>query len=912
MTVHKLLFGDGAATYLPFALSRLRALKALNPEGFFSQTFIVDDTTIHVRQTGKQQYITITAGGGFTFEFAASGKPISLLPTGIPTFPNYYNTVNVATTVTALDGNIVTKPFIRGNKRDNNASVVGYVPQVQMFNQSVRYRQLDSKLRAKYYYPDILYSSYSPPNSFSGAGKRDTFLRDGAFLFTLENILPIGSQSRDIFYDEVWTYTHKFQKPPTSGTLVTSADWPREGGYQTVVDPEFGSRDFAITVDAYGRFHVHPVSSIGPIAGTGVQNVTEADIQHISPVTPAWMYIPTQMAKDAVAADTFDHWLMSQPDYDWKFNPTGTRACAVVLSRSPYTNDAAYWASLANPDTPWTQTKFDTTLRTMLNSGSASGFLESDGTFLPQHYFNGLGLVEATIKITLTGPLPNQYTTEITVAEVRNPNTSQYAALFAGYVWKDITAVGVSAGDLVCVDVEVYSETPAIPRDTHWELIMSVKNLTQGTEAFTTRAYQIVAVDLSTLSMVLKLNILKEDALVPTPLRAGGSVNINWCVNKFAMWVIHSGQSKELMFPQTMPQVWRDELTAAATMTGRARINGLIAGDPTWALTPLASPYDGWTDAGAIAYREFWSYQPHYWYNEVWTLSDPDIFFHGSSYPTGGYVVYRDAPGGYSAPGGLQATQQILFYRYSPPLGTSEHLVFCDNPRWGWNLYNGVMAFYSAVSPTTTFYTHPNGSFCLYCDMFIFNAQGMPNWGVDSSTAADVPYTDSLAIFDATQFEHCIFDRVHLEVKKALGTSASVGTTFMELYNRAVQKGLDDNALEEGIKLMSLADIRGTFEKTVTHGTDIQGYAVDYLELKFTWRGKEWYFFEPGFRGAYTAGEPSINFGPQLCGGLLGLSLGQAWTQAPAPAVTGYPAFVDMTNPTALPIRFCNPLIIMG
>ena len=78
MIVHKLLIGEGAGTYLPFALARLRELESIDPDGFFEQTFKVDGATINVRQVGNEQFIRITIDGGFYFEFATSGFPVKI------------------------------------------------------------------------------------------------------------------------------------------------------------------------------------------------------------------------------------------------------------------------------------------------------------------------------------------------------------------------------------------------------------------------------------------------------------------------------------------------------------------------------------------------------------------------------------------------------------------------------------------------------------------------------------------------------------------------------------------------------------------------------------------------------------------------------------------------------------------
>lgn len=906
MTVHKLLFGDGAARYLPLALSRLRALEALNPEGFFSQTVIVDDATVNVRQAGSQQYVTITMGGGFYFEFCTSGFPVKVIDSGIPSFPNKYSSLTVGAGITAVGGSIVAKPRVLQDKR-GYTSQVGYTPQIQLINESPKYRQLDAKARARYYYPDIIYSSFAPPSGANGVGLRTASMRRsnfGQYPYTGEEL---AKRQRDLSYDQTWAYGQKFQNPPLNATLVDNADWPRESGYQTVTDDKYGTRSFAITIDTFGRFHVHPISAIGAIIGTGVQNVTATEIRHVSPVMPSWAYVPTMMGKDYIAANpNLTQWLIDQPDYDWKFNHTGTKACAVIYGRSPYTNDTAYWATDAHPDTPWTQAKFDDMVQRYVNENSARIYQQEDPTHNPQMYFVGAGIVECTVKITLTGVESNQFSVEVTATTIRDPNTTPYSALFAGYVWKDITAVDVSAGDLVCVDIEAYNHP--IKNRAGPFFVMSVKNLTKNKEAFATVAYQIVAVDLSTLSFVLRLTSPLE-VITSTPLRAGGVDNVGWNVDRFALWVIHSGLSKALLFPESMQTPWKDELTALAVCNGRQYINDIKALYGNIEYIPLAHPKDGWGDATWNSYREFWALDRHYWYLETWVWTDPDVWFHGTGYPTEGYVEYRTTPGGYTPPA-LSLAYEVLGMTM-PYNNTSEHLMFCDNPRWGWNYYAGAAAFFDGTEAQTTFFAHPNGSFCLYADHFIYNAQGVPNWA--TTWGEPVFYANTLSMVDTTQYEHCIFDRVHLEVRKQAGTAAVLETSFMDLYNQAVQKGRKEGTLEADIKEMTRADIRGTFAKVVNSTTtDTQGFPIETLDLKFTWRTKNWFFHEPGVQGAYLSGEPAILFPPAWLGTLAGATLGMYWGEDQAYSSLQAPLFVNLSNPTALPIRFCNPLIIMG
>lgn len=917
MIVHKLLFGDGAATYLPFALSRLRALEALNHGGFFSQTFTSGDATIHVRQVGEQQYLTITMSGGFYFEFATSGFPVTVVsspPLFAGVFPNYYDSLTVGSTISTQNGSVVTKSVVLQGKR-GYTSQIEFNPQIQLLSQPVKYRELEKKLRDKYIYKHGLFSSYSPHNSHTGVGLRVAMMKAHRFW----PIADVGGWDnavlRDIFFDQTWGYNTGFT-PLQIAYVQDSADWPRESGFQTVVDPVWGTRDFAIMVDAFQRFHIFPISSIGPQIANWGQNVTAANIRHLSPAYPAWMYTSAVMARDYYTSNPIPIELtMSMPDYDWKFNHTGTKACAVVYARSPFNNDDAYWTSLQNATTPWTQAKFDTVLVPLLHHFAPAEYVYAmDPAFSPQRYFIAPGLVEVSINITLTGPEPNDFSVEVPVTEIRDPNTTLYATYLAGYSWVDLAGQNVAAGDLVVVDMELYG-LPTDPSVPHVS-VLAMKNLTNGKEVFAVKGQPVLAADLSTCSIVLKAEITDRHVLTATPLRSGGLENIDWIVSKFGVWFIINGQSKELLFPESMDDAGKLAIAEQTNIKGREFLAALYAADPDWEYIPLAHPKDGWNDAAWNNYRDYWSYSKHFWYNETWVMFDPDWTAHGTSYPTGGYVKYRDEPGGFVGPTDPYIENRVLGMHGS--VVGSDHLMLCDNPRWGWNIYAGYFQVRNLMHPATTFFTHPNGSYCFYNDALIYAAQGVPNLTIDSAQnqGADALLCNSLSIFDVSTVEHCIFDVVHLEVKNALGVAAQKNTSFLELYNAAVVAGKKAETLADGIDIMTRADLRGKFEKAINPSSLlVGGVVVETLDLKFTWRGRDWYYNEQALMGTWSY-EPSIPFGPMAQSGLISLSLYMPWNITPTATSAGLQAPVEQAlgveNPNALPIRFANPIIIMG
>jgi hypothetical protein len=913
VNVHKLLFGEGAATYLPFALARLRALESISPNGFLSQTFIVDDATIKVWQVGRQKYITITVGGGFYFEFLTSGKPVTSVVK--PGYGEIYNPLVVATDVSAKDGSIVIKPYVRNNGRGLYNSRVGYQTQVQLVNEKPRYKQLGATLRAAYKFPYVVYGSFSPGHPFTGLGARGTMLQYQTVAIAHQLGMQEAHTVRDYGYDYSWGYGTGLAVQ-SNAYLNTTADWPRESSHQTVVSEQWGTRSFGIIADAFGRFHVFPVASISGTSTT--ENVTNGHVRSLYPTYPSWAYIPTQRAKDYWSATpTVFKWCVDQPDIEWNFNHTGTKAVALICGRSEFKNDTAYWTSGADANTPWTQTHFDDTLQPYMNTTAMSQNAPLDGyqTFKPTRYFWGAGIVEIEIQITLTGANPNDYTAEIIANTVRDPNTNLYSALAVGYSYVDLSGKGIAAGDMLALDIEAYT---AFSVASNTFELLSIKNITKSTEPFCTLAHPVLGIDLSTVSLALRVTKQSMDTIVSTPMRGSPSTrNMNWTIEHFAVGIVHGAGFVELIYPDTMEEAKKIELQAVAAIDGRAYYADKIAnkGSDTIEQMPLGHPYDGWgTNTNYDAWRTLIAHSQLYWYNESWVLRDPNVWYHGSTYPTDGWVRYKDPTStGFTGYTGSVPVNEIPLME-SPPLSAALHLALCDNPRWGWHYYQGVFQKYFMVSPWTTFFTHPNGSYAFYSDAFFYNTQGMMETSQASPTVAYVEYGKPLDIFDETKIEHCIFDRVLLQVKGKTGQAASLATSFRELYNQAVTNGITAQTLEDGIFTLERAEMKGVLKKETALYPCATGEYHHILDLKFTWNNRSLWFPEQGMKGDYTT-TPGLAFDLGPSGNLIGLNLMLAWNKEPyneAGNNTVFPQYVDWSSPAAWPIRFANPIIVMG
>lgn len=919
--IHKLLKGEGAGSYLPFALSRLAALRLINPSGYFSQTFIVDDAKINVRKVNQDEYIDIEIVGGFYFEFQSSANPPTLATPSDPAYGTIltYNPVTVATEVTATKGAVKTQPYIRLNGRNpfgnsrNQRSV-----QVQLIDESVHHPTQSAGERRKQKHTKALYESYSGRHSHSGTGYRNPALHFAAFQWNpmTGNALTYGE--RDIGFDEQWSFGDKFANVVTS-TYYThpSADWPRSAGYQTVVDEKWGTRTFGIMVDFSNRFHVFPVSQVRPLtAETFYQSVQDKYTKDAYPPFPTWVWTDTSKAKDYVASNSVDKWMMKQPEYDWKFNLSGTKACAIVQARSAYSNDSTYWSTDQDPDTPWSDTKFGLLRDQALGFGAAFRAYPVDPTSEQQRYFFAPGLVECQISITLTGSNPEDFEIALTATELRDPNTNDYFPLYAGYSWIDASVVNTSADDLIVVDAEMYGRTVRANSgkiDQSKEVFLCVKNLTKNTELWCTKAYQVLGIDIQTLTMALRLSSL--ELAVPTSYpqnRAGGAISAYKAVNNFGVWIIRSGQTKKILYPETMVQADRDKVAALAVFGQRDTITSLLAS--SWAYVPLQGlGKDGWNDSDYNTYRRYWAGKKHYYYVDPWVLYDTDWDFHGTDpFADEGWVRYKTEV---ASPSGYEALEQELLGRMGPLGLANEHLFFCDNPRWGWMAYQSIVQTYVRNHATITFWSHPNGSYAFWCSSMIYDPNGCP--ALDPITSLWPSSVDALTAYDASLVEHCIFDIIHLEVRGASGTAATLDTTFLEMYNQAVQKGIDDETLEDGIRTMTLANIRGTFEKQQTVMAITVTESINVLQLQYTNpQGRKWYYVERGIQGWYTPSIPTYEWPPFNCANILDYGFDTLWYEQPYDENAAmYASAIDTPqadDQASYSIRFCNPQILMG
>jgi hypothetical protein len=102
---------------------------------------------------------------------------------------------------------------------------------------------------------------------------------------------------------------------------------------------------------------------------------------------------------------------------------------------------------------------------------------------------------------------------------------------------------------------------------------------------------------------------------------------------------------------------------------------------------------------------------------------------------------------------------------------------------------------------------------------------------------------DSIAAFDVDKIEHCVFDRVHLEARATRTKIASTNTSFLELYNKAVETTGNAGDLKDDIKQIAPADLRAKFSKSTYTSPDL---VWAWMWLHAEWDGGKYMMPETG------------------------------------------------------------------
>src|SRR6185369_12942522 len=323
-----------------------------------------------------------------------------------------------------------------------------------------------------------LYESWAPNHPFTGIFERAFVAQNdwGEWTWTQSKNRGYGRGMRSAFNVRDFGVDVPFQYGNGTGRVREAfieddagdgprADWPRASAIQKVESEEFGTRYYAILVDASGVFYVFPLSSIGPVDGY-TQNVDQSVVQRVKPEYPDWVFRYDGTLRQLDADRGRDNSFVLAPDMDWKFTKDGKKACLVAIEREK----AAFDYSFQKPTGYLFQGPFDDGLPTGLGAQLAAfghparfGRTQGDSQGSDYWYHCAPGLIEAAVNIEIIGEDKDQFRVVVELTVVRRPTETPFCTLLAGYCWQDIKAPDWTAedpkflakeGDLCVLDCE--------------------------------------------------------------------------------------------------------------------------------------------------------------------------------------------------------------------------------------------------------------------------------------------------------------------------------------------------------------------------------------------------------------------------------------------------------------------------
>jgi hypothetical protein len=407
---HKLI--QGGEQYLPFARSRIKALRAAGLD-YASQQFEIDGCSVSIRIAKEHAYIRL-GGGGAGYQFFSTGDAVQY-DTGAFGLPIYYGYALKAGPKTAskalassLESSVPGDPK-QWNYAASPAEITLEFPkknlwQIEGIAQHAFYPQVNGALDPA----TVLVSSWCSADqlqSLSVLGGK-----------------PFNRSRFDVTYDSAPCLFEKNAALPLGYSgLAPDADWYKRAAIRTVVHPTFGARRFIIMSDISGAFHVYPTGTADETLrepanalypGQAIKtNVPEAVVQRQNTPWPAWCRQPTGSARQFFPGNSDNDYELVRkfPQYRWAFNSAGTKACSVVFEDLPAIalNDPA------------------STKPFRADAGVERDLQES----LP-------GLIELDIQIELTGSRPEDFVFTLALAQSLRPTATQQYVLAADYAWR--------------------------------------------------------------------------------------------------------------------------------------------------------------------------------------------------------------------------------------------------------------------------------------------------------------------------------------------------------------------------------------------------------------------------------------------------------------------------------------------
>ena len=474
MNVHKILIGDGAEVYVPYAMRRVKYL-AGRFDHHVVQNGVVEDfhISVAVNVTPGFHRITITNTSSLGYEFHTTED--------VTWNTTQWNIVGSVTNANVTKANPVSTGVAAFNTPDFRAAH----PNMRIMPALVPLKLQDPKCQTRWGFNMQRlheYTTYIGPKGASGFCTSTYISADHHHEFWVDTgyqqlgIAPLS----DIMTDIPLTYhppgLEPFCKHPNAvdfnGAIwATNPDpWtvriPGRGTVQVVNDPVYGTETYFILTDSRNDFYIYPMSAapadVQYNVGTAYEYVAHWKTDNyikITPPFPSW-------AQGATASGQFNslgyvnyktsstfyfNGLDTNPKtynrfrYKWNFNSTGTRVCAIVSTVE---------VDNTNPNA----LHYDGYREAISPADSAGGTTGAyNGIAWVRNKVMWPGVVEFSIDIKRTGPRPDQFTATMSLVTGLDPAMTQKCYVAANYAHPDgrLQKLGVNGDDLSLAEVEI-------------------------------------------------------------------------------------------------------------------------------------------------------------------------------------------------------------------------------------------------------------------------------------------------------------------------------------------------------------------------------------------------------------------------------------------------------------------------
>lgn len=463
MRVHKILQGEGAELYLPFALGRVRSLlQQFGEQAYVTQRYRVGTCDIKVSLQPPDQWVWITNEEGPVYEFVTSDS--------IDQYKLYTPGTENLTIFGAIEAHALRVRFGEYKKKVKpKATPIYSTNLIPGEGQSWTIRAIDEPPSARLgtrsrgyfkswaswqvqYLPETqwFYLNGSDQIVMSAFGTtRPTATCIGLGDFFKSQVVGAINNTYDIAYDLMpLTMRVGGTTEGVYGPYLGLWAWPRGGALQVVERKEFGkvveTRRFFIMGDNKGRLHVYPAKDyfndpnvlmqVGynpPIDGLGgfpSTGSTAIQFKTVTPNYPAWVSLADPNTLDVLL------W------WNWRFNKDGTKAATVAMKEEArpgwyvYNDPAVYSEEDASSWLAFPAKAFGDT-NDPTHPIDYPHFHTSKKGRLAKAYTPGL--IEISITIEITGPGEEDYTVAATVQHQEHYYDSGRYFVDCGYLYND-------------------------------------------------------------------------------------------------------------------------------------------------------------------------------------------------------------------------------------------------------------------------------------------------------------------------------------------------------------------------------------------------------------------------------------------------------------------------------------------